>query len=114
MNRNTLRLVCLLFMLVAPLLAYAGKGEIRFVETSVDLRADGSAVVMYEIQWQVNSGEMHGFYFQGNDKLRVAMSKDQSTAMDSDGNRYKLNLRKPDKVCKEVSVVCIRCGFTGM
>ena len=91
---NIIRLTTLLFILILPMLAQAGKGEIRFVETSVDLRGDGTAVVMYEIQWQVNSGEMHGFYFQGNDKLRVAMSKDQSAALDSDGNRYKLDLRK--------------------
>ncbi len=34
----------------------AGRGEIVFVETDVDLRGDGSAVVMYTVQWKVLSG----------------------------------------------------------
>lgn len=42
MNRNIIRLFCLLFILALPPLTYAGKGEIHFVETSVDLKPDGT------------------------------------------------------------------------
>lgn len=94
MTTKRSRSLALLFLLLTPLYGFAGKGEIHFVETSVDLQADGSAVVLYEIQWQVTSGEMHGFYFQGNDQLKVGMAKDQAGAIDSDGNQYALDLRK--------------------
>ena len=41
------RLLFLFFILMLSTAAQAGKGEIRFVETTVDLKADGSAVVLY-------------------------------------------------------------------
>ena len=56
----------ILVFLQQPLLA--GKGRITFVETAVDLKADGTAVVGYWVRWQVVSGELHGFYFQGMHK----------------------------------------------
>ncbi|MBD3305455.1 hypothetical protein GF348_03705, partial [candidate division KSB3 bacterium] len=71
---------------------WAGKGEINFVETAVDLHPTGAAVVAYTVQWQVISGELHGFYFQGNDRLRVNKISDQSYAVDSAGNRYALDI----------------------
>ena len=74
--------------------ANAGTGEIRFVETDVDLRADGSAVVAYTVQWAVLSGELHGFYFQGNDRLQVSRIANDSFAVDADGNRYELSIDK--------------------
>ncbi len=70
----------------------AGKGEIRFVETTVDLRFDGSAVVLYTIQWEVQSGEFHGFYFQNDENLRINRFSDKSYAVDSHGNRYPLSI----------------------
>ena len=87
--------------------AVAGKGEIRFVETDVDLRADGSAVVAYTVQWAVLSGELHGFYFQGNDRLRVGRVADDSFAVDSDGNRYGLSI---DKVASDTWDIVLADG----
>ncbi|MHC4992577.1 MAG: hypothetical protein ACYTGC_16525, partial [Planctomycetota bacterium] len=86
-----LALICLLFISLAP--AIAGRGEIRFVETDIDLRADGSAVVAYTVQWAVVSGELHGFYFEGNDRLRVSMVGRDAFAVDSDANRYELDIK---------------------
>jgi hypothetical protein len=82
-------------LLLAPLTVSAqGTGEVRFVETSVDLRGDGTAVVRYTVQWQVLRGEMHGFYFEGNDRLRVSMLSAGSRAVDSRGRQYDLSIRE--------------------
>jgi len=50
--KNALRVLLLLGLLL-PLGVQAGKGQVRFVETTVDLQQDGSAVVLYQIQWRV-------------------------------------------------------------
>jgi hypothetical protein len=84
----------LFLLLLLSFSAHAGKGEIDFVETTVDLKADGSAVVLYQVQWLVTSGEMHGFYFEGNGALKVGMAVDQAGAVDSLGNKFRLDLRK--------------------
>jgi len=84
---------CLL-LFVIPGILQAGRGEIRFVETDVDLRADGEAVVLYTVQWRVLEPELHGFYFSGNERLRVRMAVDEAFAVDSGGNRYPLSIRK--------------------
>ena len=72
--------------------ALAGKGEIVFVETHVDLQATGKAVVAYAVQYRVVSGEMHGFYFKGNDRLKVSVLSKDSYALDSANKKYKLNI----------------------
>ncbi len=70
--------------------ALAGKGEIVFVETQVDLSSTGAAVVAYTVQYRVISGTMHGFYFEGNDRLRVRAVSEDSYALNASGKRYKL------------------------
>ncbi|MDH3459068.1 MAG: hypothetical protein OER90_19685, partial [Gemmatimonadota bacterium] len=88
------------FLFLASLTATPqGAGEIRFVETSVDLRPNGSAVVLYEVQWAVRRGELHGFYFSGNGRLRVSMLADRAHAVDSRGTRYGLSITRvgPDR-----------------
>ena len=82
--------ICLPFW--RPATVYAGTGEIVFVETQVDLSRDGSAVVAYTVQWRVVSGVLHGFYFQGNDQLRIDTMSSDSYAVDSQGNRYGLSI----------------------
>jgi len=72
--------------------ATQGPGEISFVETSVDLRRDGSAVVLYTVQWSVVRGEFHGFYFEGNDRLAVRMAAAEAYAVDDRGQRYDLSI----------------------
>ncbi|MDQ1351455.1 MAG: hypothetical protein QG657_1757, partial [Acidobacteriota bacterium] len=84
--------VVILFLSVLTLPLAAGTGEILFVETDVDLQANGSAVVAYTVQWRVLSGEFHGFYFQGNDRLRVERFSSDSYAVDSEGNKYNLDI----------------------
>ncbi|MBD3243797.1 MAG: hypothetical protein GF331_24610, partial [Chitinivibrionales bacterium] len=78
-----LALVCMTSTLVA------GKGEITFVEAAVDLQASGRAVVAYTVQWRVLSGELHGFYFSGNDRLDIRRFSSQSYAVDSKARKYK-------------------------
>jgi hypothetical protein len=75
---------------------WAGTGEIRFVETDVDLRSDGSAILAYTVQWQVLSGELHGFYFENQDRLPLGMAVDSSYAVDSNRNRYRLSISRVD------------------
>lgn len=79
-------------LLALTFAAPQGPAEIRFVETSVDLRRDGSAVVLYTVQWAVRRGELHGFFFEGNDRLRVGMAADDSYAVDDAGRRYGLSI----------------------
>ena len=88
-----LQLLASLFCLtVLPMANQGGPGGIQFVETSVDLRADGSAVVLYAVQWAVVRGEMHGFYFEGNDRLVVERFDANSYALDNNGQRYDLSI----------------------
>ncbi len=87
-------LFLLIFLIAAPGLLHAGSGQINFVETEVDLRADGSAVVAYTVQWQVMSGEMHGFYFEGIERLQISRFSSDSYAVDSGGNHYGLSISR--------------------
>ncbi|MBE3074235.1 MAG: hypothetical protein IMZ75_04710, partial [Actinobacteria bacterium] len=72
--------------------ALAGTGEISFVETNVDLAADGTAVVAYTVRWKVLSGEFHGFYFEGNDRLLITTFSSDSWAESASGGRYGLDI----------------------
>ena len=46
-------LFVLIFLSFFTVFAFAGKGEIPFVETQVDLQATGKAVVAYTVQYRV-------------------------------------------------------------
>ena len=82
--------ICFLFW--RPPSAHAGTGEVVFVEAQVDLSKDGSAVLAYTVQWRVVSGVLHGFYFEEQDKLRIGTISADSYAVDSQGNRYSLDI----------------------
>src|SRR5512147_518799 len=71
---------------------FAGSGTINFVECTVDLSSTGNASVSYMVQYQVTSGEMHGFYFSGNDRLAISGFSDESYAVDDKGVHYKLSI----------------------
>jgi hypothetical protein len=73
---------------------FAGKGSINFVETTVRLAEDGAAIVGYTMQYRVVSGELHGFYFSGNDRLKIQAFATESYAIDDFGNRYDLDISK--------------------
>ena len=49
--------------------ALAGTGRLQFVETDVILYPNGQAGVKYTVRYKVLSGEFHGFYFDGLDRL---------------------------------------------
>jgi hypothetical protein len=95
---NKIKSICcltaaaILFLSALVLPLAAGTGEILFVETDVDLQANGSAVVAYTVQWRVLSGEFHGFYFEGNDRLRIGRFSSDSYALDAEGNKYSLDI----------------------
>ena len=72
--------------------AYAGKGDIVFVEANVDLQSNGVAVVAYTVQWRVLSGELHGFYFQKGARSHIDKVSSESYAVDSSGKRYALDI----------------------
>lgn len=64
-------LVCIgivLFLSMASW-AFAGEGRLKFVETEVILFPDGKSSIEYVVLYQVSSGEFHGFYFEGFDRL---------------------------------------------
>ena len=48
--------------------------------------------VVYKIRWQVNSGQMHGFYFEGLDRATPEFSLAGSNALDDRGRRYPLDI----------------------
>lgn len=75
-------------LLRPPGAVLAGTGEVVFVEALVDLASDGSAVVAYTVQWEVVSGDLHGFYFEEQDNLRIGTVSTDSYALDSEGRRY--------------------------
>jgi hypothetical protein len=77
-----------------PLHVLAGTGEIRFVEADVDLRADGSGVVVYTVRWDVLTPDLHGFYFQEDPRLRVQMVPPEAGAVDSSGGQYGLSIER--------------------
>ena len=85
------KLILVLLLIFSTFFLFAGKGEIKFIETYVDLQADGKAVVTYTIQWNVVSGEYHGFYFEGHGKLRLKFL-DDSHAFDDFNNRFPLKI----------------------
>ena len=87
-------------LLWQPAVVLAGTGEVVFVEAQVDLAADGSAVLAYTVQWRVTSGELHGFYFDEQDKLRIGTVSTESYAVDSEGRRYSLDINEvsPDRL----------------
>ena len=76
------------------LLTFAGKGEIVFVETAVELNKNGEAFIGYTVQYKILSGEMHGFYFQGNKNLTIKKFSEESYALDDYGNKYNLEINK--------------------
>ncbi|PLX05319.1 MAG: hypothetical protein C0594_07840, partial [Marinilabiliales bacterium] len=88
------RLIFLVIIVIISQFSWAGKGEINFVETTVDLQKDGKALVVYTVQWKVISGEMHGFYFSGNDKLTPDFLHDSCYAVDTYGEKYGLDIQK--------------------
>jgi hypothetical protein len=89
-----MRNCCILFFMLLALNLFAGSGTINFVETTVELNKAGEANVAYVVQYKVLSGEMHGFYFSGNDRLVINSFSDESYAVDDFGNRYKLDIKK--------------------
>ncbi|MFQ5507340.1 MAG: hypothetical protein ACE5F1_21450 [Planctomycetota bacterium] len=46
----------------------------------------------YTVQWAVLSGELHGFYFRSEDRLRIGMAADTAYALDQNGRRYGLSI----------------------
>ena len=89
-----MRNCCILFFMLLTFNLFAGSGTINFVETTVELTKTGEANVAYVVQYKVLSGEMHGFYFQGNERLVIDEFSDESYATDDFGNRYKLDISK--------------------
>ncbi|MBW1769837.1 MAG: hypothetical protein JRJ17_01480, partial [Deltaproteobacteria bacterium] len=74
--------------------AIAGEGRLQFVETEVNLFPDGRASVEYVVRYTVISGEFHGFYFEGFDRLTPIFDRNNASAIDSRGNTYGLDIKK--------------------
>lgn len=81
-----------------------------FVAAEVDLRADGTAVLAYTVQWQVISGELHGFYFLVIGKQRSMIAAHHGLEdvrwerLDWTPPKLILsNFRVPGKVCTDLT-----------
>ena len=75
-------------------LAFAGTGSLKFVETDVVLYPNGQASVKYTVRYKVLSGDFHGFYFDGLDKLEAHFDMQTAVGIDSTGRTYKLDIKK--------------------
>jgi hypothetical protein len=80
-------------LLMAPS-SFAGEGRLQFVETEVILFPNGRASVEYVVRYSVISGEFHGFYFGGYDRLTPHFDRTNASAIDSRGNTYALDIKK--------------------
>ncbi|MFC2168024.1 DUF2207 domain-containing protein, partial [Acidobacteriota bacterium] len=89
---NSVLGIILIFGLTA--IGEPGEGKLQFVETEVRLLPDGKASVEYVVRYQVVSGEFHGFYFEGFDKLIPYFDNQNASAVDSQGNTYDLDIKK--------------------
>ncbi len=79
-------------VLAGSLPAVAGTGSLEFVETDVQLYEDGRAVVEYVVRWRVLSGEFHGFYFGGWDRLTPVFDLENAWAIADNGKKYRLDI----------------------
>ena len=82
-----------LIMLLMPAIAPAGTGKLQFVETDVILYSNGQASVKYAVRYKVLSGDFHGFYFGGLDRLKAYFDTETASAIDSNGRTYKLEIK---------------------
>ena len=89
-------LVCVgivLFQCLA-LWVFASEGRLKFVETEVILFPNGKSSIEYVVRYQVISGEFHGFYFGGFDRLIPYFDQKNASAIDSRGTAYGLDIKK--------------------
>jgi len=76
--------------------ANAGTGKMDFVETDIQLFNDGKAVVEYVVKWNVLSGEFHGFYLGGFDRLIPVFDTENAWAIDDFDRKYRLDIKRVD------------------
>ncbi|MCJ7582809.1 MAG: hypothetical protein MUP98_20010, partial [Candidatus Aminicenantes bacterium] len=86
MNKSVLLVLGIILLLGLASIGEAGEGRLQFVETEVLLLPDGKASVEYVVRYQVISGEFHGFYFEGFDRLIPYFDRQNASAIDSKGN----------------------------
>ncbi len=72
--------------------AWAVDAAMRWVEVEVALSPDMKAMVQYKVCWNVSSGTMGGFYFQG-ERARIAWHAPGCGAVVNGQNRYRLDIR---------------------
>jgi len=80
-----------LFLAAGPALAV--DADLRTVEITVLVRPDGKATVWHELDWNVTSGDMGGFYFQG-EQAPFAWNEEQCWADLADGTRSPLEIKR--------------------
>jgi hypothetical protein len=84
-------LVIVLAVMV-PSAALSADAERRWVEVDVSPHADGKADIIYKIRYRVNSGQIHGFYFEGFDGATPHFDYDNSNAVTASGRKYRLSI----------------------
>ena len=90
--KSTLHLaVTFVFVLCFAATASALVARPDWVEVDVSLRPDGKADVLYRINYDVKSGQMYAFYFQGTAGRPVFDRKNCFAESDS-GKRYPLDI----------------------
>ena len=94
MDKRFLVCIGIVFCLGITSWAFAGEGQLEFVETEVILFPDGKASIEYVVRYRVISGEFHGFYFGGFDRLVPYFDHKNAAAIDDRGNTYGLDIKK--------------------
>ncbi|MBN1222766.1 MAG: hypothetical protein JXB23_05925, partial [Candidatus Aminicenantes bacterium] len=94
MIRKFILLTGVLLFFAAASALLAGEGRLQFVETEVMLLPDGKASIEYVVRYAVVSGEFHGFYFGGLDRLVPHFDLENASAIDSRDNTYGLDIKK--------------------
>ncbi len=70
-----------------------GNRQLQFVETDVILYPNGQASVKYTVRYRVLSGDFHGFYFGGLDRLSAYFDTNTAFGIGPEGKKYKLDIK---------------------
>ena len=68
--------------------------DYEFVEATVSLFDNGNSIHDYAVRIRVNSGELHGFYFEGLGRIDPAFDLRTAVAVLPDGSTLPLSIKR--------------------
>lgn len=84
--------LALCLLILAGTRACATQVNLKWVEVDISPTNNGKATLVYKIRYQVLSGELHGFYFEGFGGASPYFDYQNSNAVDSNGRKYGLSI----------------------